>query len=334
MWISLLPICSFNSRTREGCDAHYIGHKGRGYMSFNSRTREGCDSFKFSTPKGGHVVSIHAPGRGATEDIFLSVRSPRCFNSRTREGCDPTASRWTTTDWSFNSRTREGCDVAMLSRASSLREFQFTHPGGVRRVFFASDAAKTMVSIHAPGRGATCLRTFVHLLHDSFNSRTREGCDLSVLPVMCHSVLFQFTHPGGVRLAIADTLKAQEMGFNSRTREGCDGLHRHHQRLTTQFQFTHPGGVRLLEYDGKSYKRLFQFTHPGGVRQQYPQLELFAIGVSIHAPGRGATSACTPKSSTEEVSIHAPGRGATTQTRYHRLRTDVSIHAPGRGATG
>ena len=177
----------------------------------------------------------------------------------------------------------------MLSRASSLREFQFTHPGGVRRVFFASDAAKTMVSIHAPGRGATsdslliaplsdvsihapgrgatCLRTFVHLLHDSFNSRTREGCDLSVLPVMCHSVLFQFTHPGGVRLAIADTLKAQEMGFNSRTREGCDGLHRHHQRLTTQFQFTHPGGVRLTNI----------------------YLRRPTTKVSIHAPGRGAT---------------------------------------------
>ena len=243
----------------------------------------------------------------------------------------------------------------MLSRASSLREFQFTHPGGVRRVFFASDAAKTMVSIHAPGRGATCLRTFVHLLHDSFNSRTREGCDLSVLPVMCHSVLFQFTHPGGVRLAIADTLKAQEMGFNSRTREGCDGLHRHHQRLTTQFQFTHPGGVRLLEYDGKSYKRLFQFTHPGGVRQQYPQLELFAIGVSIHAPGRGATFGLVTGGLTYHVSIHAPGRGATVSTStsisaqasfnsrtregcdctrpYIGDMCHVSIHAPGRGAT-
>ena len=127
-------------------------------MSFNSRTREGCDSFKFSTPKGGHVVSIHAPGRGATEDIFLSVRSPRCFNSRTREGCDPTASRWTTTDWSFNSRTREGCDSEAVTSCPTCRGFQFTHPGGVR----------------------LCLPWPSPYKAPSFNSRTREGCDVGL----------------------------------------------------------------------------------------------------------------------------------------------------------
>ena len=34
-------------------------------------------------------------------------------------------------------------------------------------------------------------------------------------------------------------------------------------------------------------------------------------GVSIHAPGRGATTNCYTNCYTKSVSIHAPGRGAT-----------------------
>ena len=55
--------------------------------------------------------------------------------------------------------------------------FQFTHPGGVRPVTGVIDLTKSI----------------------SFNSRTREGCDLVEM------------------LSDVDT-----MSFNSRTREGCD----------------------------------------------------------------------------------------------------------------
>ena len=56
----------------------------------------------------------------------------------------------------------------------------------------------------------------------SFNSRTREGCDINNL--------INFT---------------AKIRFNSRTREGCD-LHLHPQDFSAPgFQFTHPGGVRL-----------------------------------------------------------------------------------------
>ena len=34
-------------------------------------------------------------------------------------------------------------------------------------------------------------------------------------------IMFQFTHPGGVRLESKDEIILQQ-GFNSRTREGCD----------------------------------------------------------------------------------------------------------------
>ena len=60
----------------------------------------------------------------------------------------------TTQRLGFNSRTREGCDRFWQTLRRLVIEFQFTHPGGVRRFE------------HKWGARA-----------DRFNSRTREGCD-------------------------------------------------------------------------------------------------------------------------------------------------------------
>ena len=139
--------------------------------SFNSRTREGCDPwvsrigframFQFTHPRGvrsarvvasaDRSVSIHAPARGAMRRRSASS-SCRCFNSRTREGCDKN---------SFPSCARV--------------KFQFTHPRGVR---FAPvrDVWAGCVSIHAPARGAI-FTSACTMRANSFNSRTREGCD-------------------------------------------------------------------------------------------------------------------------------------------------------------
>ena len=127
--------------------------------------------------------------------------------------------------------------------------FQFTHPGGVRHYNITRDTWDAQ----------------------SFNSRTREGCDIR--PTYTD-------YNGG--------------GFNSRTREGCDGLHPYPTAHQEQFQFTHPGGVRLhsfcsafgvqsfysrtregcdlYSFASSSAARLFQFTHPGGVRPFTPRL--------------------------------------------------------------
>ena len=63
--LSVVDTMSFNSRTREGCDcgsavSSYLG------TGFNSRTREGCDLTNLCACVITFVVSIHAPGRGAT----------------------------------------------------------------------------------------------------------------------------------------------------------------------------------------------------------------------------------------------------------------------------
>ena len=99
--------------------------------------------------------------------------------------------------------------------------FQFTHPGGVRlRAHQAADwlefvsihapgrgATHTCVlqgvdddvSIHAPGRGATLRKHGLRCSGYCFNSRTREGCDCSSFSGLNPALMFQFTHPGGVR---------------------------------------------------------------------------------------------------------------------------------------
>ncbi len=117
----------------------------------------------------------------------------------------------------FNSRTREGCDENE-EKALSLNMFQFTHPRGVRWVF-ARGFFHFSVSIHAPARGAIRLGSarlpveqfqFTHprgvrfpspfpaKSSRSFNSRTREGCDLTGYDIE-EVKKFQFTHPRGVR---------------------------------------------------------------------------------------------------------------------------------------
>ena len=127
------------------------------------------------------MVSIHAPTRGATM----------------RWGLLPYVSP------SFNPRTHTGCDDLVTVIAKHAKEFQSTHPHGVRllsiglisgrskcfnprthtgcdMVLRRSQLIFRSVSIHAPTRGAT-IRVFRYA---------------DVL------LMFQSTHPHGVRLPV------------------------------------------------------------------------------------------------------------------------------------
>ncbi len=96
----------------------------------------------------------------------------------------------------FNSRTREGCDD-LQGHATQGDVFQFTHPRGVRSNSY-SWRQYGLVSIHAPARGAISSAGFTKST-GRFNSRTREGCDIT-----------------------AQRSTQIVTSFNSRTREGCD----------------------------------------------------------------------------------------------------------------
>ena len=219
----------------------------------------------------------------------------------------------------FNSRTREGCDFIYPLDAVWHFAFQFPHPGGVRLRDRDPRLAVDDVSIHAPGRGATRIRPHVRHTHDvsihapgrgatlylcrdledkqSFNSRTREGCD----PCRCvgdRGELYVSIHaPGRGATHLRHGASMGGQSFNSRTREGCDFPTRSVYLLSSCFN------SRTRE--GCDYA-------PPWLPRRY--------GVSIHAPGRGATKGRYPTIDEAKVSIHAPGRGATHELIAYSLR--------------
>ena len=188
--------------------------------SFNSRTREGCDQ-KQAEVQGCLRVSIHAPGRGATE---------------------------------FKEATHLGY------------EFQFTHPGGVRRYLYSVWVFRVKVSIHAPGRGATFSLIDSFLYPDVSIHAPGRGATAAQAEYF-NNPLVSIHAPGRGATIYIRRCAVLTSCFNSRTREGCDSKLQTLPAYKSQFQFTHPGGVRL----------------PAGVGRSQ------AEWVSIHAPGRGAT---------------------------------------------
>ena len=127
--------------------------------------------------------------------------------------------------------------------------FQSTHPRGVRLASLASylpalvvsihapawgatseeggSFAETLVSIHAPAWGATIVCRSLPDHFQSFNPRTRVGCDLLLILILSLPSRFQSTHPRGVRLKV----------FGK-------------EIFVFKFQSTHPRGVRPQQPPG------------------------------------------------------------------------------------
>ena len=170
-----------------------------------------------------------------------------------------------------------------------------------------------MVSIHAPGRGATRddlknADVVPVSIHAPGRGATRPSPE-----TITYIIRFQFTHPGGVRLFFSFVLGLLipfQFTHPGGVRRATSSL----MLFPRPFQFTHPGGVRHRRFgdstfpacfnsrtregcdmprrSSRSCKTQFQFTHPGGVRQDWEHIPSELISVSIHAPGRGATSYC------------------------------------------
>ncbi len=138
----------------------YGGRRSRSLITvranrrFNPRPRTGGDGDdSMLTP--GHVVSIHAPVRGATRSRTRSARR-RC---------------------GFNPRPRTGGDMRRLVHGDLDHAFQSTPPYGGRQVVSIMPEDRTGVSIHAPVRGATKRCWWTELRYFSFNPRPRTGGD-------------------------------------------------------------------------------------------------------------------------------------------------------------
>ena len=188
---------SFNSRTREGCDAicpicapccakFQLTHP-RGVRPILRRSIPVSFEFQLTHPRGVRrafcclrwywcYVSTHAPARGATQIagikkglLLFQLTHPRGV----RRGVECKFHR----EICFNSRTREGCDLPIMNQRPPLHCFN-------------SRTREGCDSFHPSLRNASFC----------FNSRTREGCDGIETKTNLYALLFQLTHPRGVRL--------------------------------------------------------------------------------------------------------------------------------------
>ena len=123
----------------------------------------------------------------------------KCFNSRTRMGCDITfPDDWCKVNVSIHAPAWGA--TGAIAPPSTYWGFQFTHPHGVRRLYTCKRHKWTYVSIHAPAWGATLYTCKRHKrTHVSIHAPA-WGATFSALFLRHFHILFQFTHPHGVRL--------------------------------------------------------------------------------------------------------------------------------------
>ena len=170
-----------------------------------------------------------------------------------------------------------------------LFEFQSTHPRGVRRRSCAGPPRR----------------------RNSFNPRTRVGCDQGEENPPARLPTFQSTHPRGVRPRASARLSQP-----------------------SRFQSTHPRGVRLCRACCRHVAAGVSIHAPawGATSRRWRRAGIWQV--SIHAPAWGAT---TTGSSLEYLgklfqSTHPRGVRRDGQPPDCRCG-DVSIHAPAWGAT-
>ena len=190
--------------------------------------------------------------------------------------------------------------------------FQSTHPRGVRLLCQVVGFDRVLVSIHAPAWGATWRRSARYRLLQSFNPRTRVGCDFLPLRSSRHTWMFQSTHPRGVRLRVVFhcedsfgvSIHAPAWGATrergGETGDECVSIHAPAWGAT---------GCRGGMDRGHNW---FQSTHPRGVRRAPDGVPERSGVVSIHAPAWGATTVPDRLWACVSVSIHAPAWGATS----------------------
>ena len=281
---------------------------------------------------GGEFQSTHPSG----VRLYLRVcedHTRQDFNPRTPVGCDvPSAvvsgildeisihaPQWGATGqpappWAgyrnFNPRTPVGCDAHAPPTPPNPANFNPRTPVGCDRT-------------------SGCLWCST----GDFNPRTPVGCDTSPSASAGTSLVFQSTHPSGVRRSSGSDGLGWRSNFNPRTPVGCDGdgnVHygyRHISIHAPQWGATHGAqrasgrpdisihapqwGATMTQMPFSLELPIFQSTHPSGVRL------ICAVSCGLRT----------------EISIHAPQWGATRDGAIGLAVTDISIHAPQWGAT-
>ena len=144
-----------------------------------------------------------------------------------------------------------------------------------------------------------------------FNPRSRKGSDLLCRMFFLH--LFYFnprSRKGSDEPGFVD-IKFPANNFNPRSRKGSDRLS--HSALPSAGNFN-PRSRKGSDYNvpiGNKKEVIFQSTLPQGERRIGDEIKWKVMGISIHAPARGATDIFDFIPLLVDISIHAPARGAT-----------------------
>ena len=165
---------------------------------FQSTLPCGERPFSWCFPRPLRNVSIHAPVRGATFSVWITIIPSDSFNPRSRAGSDRRAGRAGREMRGFNPRSRAGSDDAIVARFGVLMRFNPRSRAGsdLKPVYLVQLA---LVSIHAPVRGATCPGTLDN-----------------------QASMFQSTLPCGERRMSAWPEQRGWARFNPRSRAGSD----------------------------------------------------------------------------------------------------------------
>ena len=299
---------------------------------FNPRSREGSDPtavFLLHFPS----ISIHAPARGATAGITATQNLSQDFNPRSREGSDTVCSPFVISSQYFNPRSREGSDLpswCIWSMAS-------------------------IISIHAPARGATGDAKDIWLAVRNFNPRSREGSDIQPTRNKRETAdKFQSTLPRGERhhsvafsvflLPFQSTLPRGERPFSGSDSILCGNISIHAPARgatkeksaparISSFQSTLPRGERLVKPCCLKYPFNFNPRSREGSDAEKRRGNCMAK-VNFNPRSREGSDGMTAGYGMQAaISIHAPARGATNDTAETCSRQSISIHAPARGAT-
>ena len=126
----------------------------------------------------------------------------------------------------------------------------------------------TIISIHAPAKGATlCFAITLYPRSIYFNPRTRKGCDAYEKYPLVLALHISIHAPA--KGATKNVVKLNRLQLIS--------IHAPAKGATNQKIFTRP------------YKK-FQSTHPQRVRQSNVEWVTRCTDISIHAPAKGATA--------------------------------------------
>ena len=278
-------------------------------MLFQSTRPRGARQGEITLAIWNSGVSIHAPTRGATSPKTI-YPGERVFQSTRPRG------------------------ARRMSTIEKLRElaFQSTRPRGARHGFRCLDCHAKRVSIHAPTRGATRTKYRPVRHRCRFNPRAHAGrdgtrsCTAAEAAVSIHAP----TRGATCREPCAATLDQVSIHAPTRGATRASVVRRNCRRCFNPR--AHAGRDFRFELHVCVHESFNPRAHAGRDHQRGPLGQV--VGVSIHAPTRGATPLGIRIAASSAPFQSTRPRGARRKScRRWSMDITVSIHAPTRGAT-